>query len=137
VTTVSESLRAPAEIPQKWYQRLIARAVASRFWPARLCFHRNPSLPFNDRQHCYACGASRAYVLNFEYEDGTAGVFIGPWKRPSLPAAQDARRVAARHLVDNAVAGLLDGRRAILNPGSESPLFQRRSVAAQSEAVAR
>ena len=65
-----------------YISRLIARAVASRFWPVRYCRHNNPSLPFNDRQHCYACGASRAYVLNFKYEDGQAGVFIGPWKRP-------------------------------------------------------
>jgi hypothetical protein len=103
VTTISESLRAPAEMPQKGYVKLIARAVASRFWPARLCFHRHLGIPVNNRQNCMDCGATRLYLFHSDFEHADAGIVTGPWTRPSLPA-QDAHRIVARNLLTDAVA---------------------------------
>jgi hypothetical protein len=131
--TLDESLRAPAESSKFSLFQLIQALIASRFWPTRLCFHKQVTLPINNRQHCLGCGASRLYLFDMDFEHADAGIEIGPWKRPALHN-QDAHRVVASRLIDNAVAAgrrQLDGRSAILNPGSENSLFQRRDLSAR------
>ena len=132
---LSDKHRAPAETPKEprvsalnW---LLSR-TADLFFP---CRHHRITLPYNDRQHCLDCGASRLYFFQSDFEHSDAGIQVGPWKRPTRPV-QDARRVAASHLVDNALAARprsstpppapRNGREAILQPGADNPLFQPR-----------
>lgn len=91
---LDESLRAPAELPKMGLRRLISAAVASRFWPTRLCLHRHTTLPFSNRQTCLDCGSSRLYLFHTDFEHADAGITTGPWKRPSLPH-NTAAQVAA------------------------------------------
>ncbi len=84
-----------------------------------------PSIPINDHQTCLDCGATRLYLFHTDFEHADAGIFIGKWKKAVRP--QSAHRVIAKTLIDNAIIPArrpLDGRAAVLNPGSESALFQ-------------
>lgn len=143
---LDESHRASAEITQTGHVSalnwLLSRA-ADFLFP---CRHKNTTLPYNDRQHCLDCGASRLYIFHSDFEHADAGIFIGPWKRHTAPA-QDAHRVVASKLIDNAIANYplgrtpanvpMNGREAILFAGADSPLFkpQRRAARTSIERV--
>jgi hypothetical protein len=106
--------------------RLLSRA-ADLLFP---CRHKHTTLPFNERQHCLDCGASRLYIFNSKFENSRAGIFMGPWRKNRVHA-QAANRVVAEKLIANAIAPRAvaheqDGRGAVLNPGKDNPLFQRR-----------
>lgn len=144
--TLDESHRAPAEITQTGHVSalnwLLSRA-ADILFP---CRHKNTTLPYNDRQHCLDCGASRLYIFHSDFEHADAGIFIGPWKRHAAPT-QDAHRVVATKLIDNAITHgplgrtpanvPMNGREAILFAGADSPLFkpQRRAARTTLERV--
>ncbi len=82
---------------------MIETAVASRFWPTRFCLHHHLSIPVSNRQNCLDCGASRFYLFHSDFEHADAGITIDPWQRPSH-IAQDAHRVVASNLIDNAIS---------------------------------
>lgn len=134
---LDESGRAPAESPKMGLSGALATAITWLLWPVIGCRHRNTTLPYNDRQTCLDCGSSCLYLFHSDFEHADAGIFIGPWKRHTAPA-QDAHRVVASKLIDNATRGPLgrtpanvpmNGREAILFAGADSPLFkpQRRA----------
>ncbi len=61
------------------------------------CRHRNITLPFNDHQTCFDCGASRLYLFNPEfYLNGITytPIFIGLWKKacPDMDPVETAVR---------------------------------------------
>jgi hypothetical protein len=94
------------------------------------CRHRNITLPFNNRQTCLDCGATRLFIFDTGFETATAGIFRGPWRK-AKPASIWPPAPALLHnahhplSVGNPENVSLDGRASILNPGSESPLFQK------------
>ena len=121
--TLKNHLRAPADSPKTGLGRALGTALTWLLWPVIGCSHRNITLPYNDHQTCLDCGATRLYLFHTDFEHADAGIFIGKWKKSAL----SAHRVIARTLIDNAIIPArrpLDGRAAILNPGSESALFQ-------------
>ncbi len=121
--TLEKPSSAPAEIPRTGYvstlNRLLSRVADLLFY----CRHKHRTLPFNDRQHCLDCGSSRLYIFRSHFESADAGILIGKWRRPARP--QTAHRVIAKTLMANAMAPV-DGRAAVLNPGSENSLFRPR-----------
>ncbi len=123
--TLKKSLRAPADLPKTGIFEPVAAVLTWLLWPVIGCRHRNPSIPINDHQTCLDCGATRLYLFHTDFEHADAGIFIGKWKKAVRP--QSAHRVIAKTLIDNAIIPArrpLDGRAAVLNPGSESALFQ-------------
>lgn|GEM_PF-3067423 len=103
--TLSETFKAPAETPKTGLSRLLEAAITSRFWPTRLCLHRNLSIPVSNHQNCLDCGASRRYSFLTDFEHADAGIDIGPWQRAAyFYLAQDAHRVVASNLIDDAIA---------------------------------
>jgi hypothetical protein len=93
---------------RRWQRqaKVLRLIVAALTWPFRFAFgcrHPHPTLPYNDHQTCLDCGAARTYAYTPD------GIFIGRW----------------RHVTTTTVRPGRDGRSAILNPGADSPLFQR------------
>lgn len=125
--TSGNLLRAPAETPKIGVWPAFAAVLTWLFWPVIGCRHRNLTLPYNDQQTCLDCGSSRLYLFHTDFEHADAGIFIGKWRKPVCP--QSAHRMIAKTLIANAIAPL-NGRAAILNPGSENALFQPRNCKA-------
>jgi len=119
-----KSLRAPANWPQKALNAAKTCMVAV-FGPLFGCPHKHVTLPFNDHQHCLDCGASRLYLFHSNFKRADAVIEVGDWKKHVYP--QNAHRVVARKLIERAIVpSAINGRSAVLNPGGENPLFQRR-----------
>ena len=71
------------------------------------CAHRHVTLPYNDRQTCLDCGASRLYIYNTEmYLVGLTDtpIFKGRWKK-AVPAAITIHSAAAAPKPETAVQG--------------------------------
>jgi hypothetical protein len=114
----------------RWQRKAKVRGliVAALTWPFRFAFgcrHSRPTLPFNNRQTCLDCGATRLYIYNSDFEHANAGIIIGKWRKHAL-VQQDTRKVIAEKLIANAITPKpRDGRSAVLNPGADHPLFRR------------
>jgi len=121
-------LRAPAEVTLTGYvsgllNRFFTR-LADWIFP---CRHHNLSLPYNGRQRCLDCGASRLYIFNSDFATGKAGIRTGPWRHDKpLPIQSAGRDFHASLTTGSYLRRPLNGREAILNPGADSPLFQPR-----------
>ncbi|HZP03438.1 MAG TPA: hypothetical protein VFB43_00965 [Terracidiphilus sp.] len=59
--------------------RGVLRGIARLFHRPIECRHERNSLPYNDRQHCLECGASRRYKYT------QTGISTGPWEVPLPP----------------------------------------------------
>lgn len=70
------------------------------------------SLPYNERQRCLQCGASRSYRFT------RRGISKGQWRRDPRPITQFAREMG-RDRNPNDVVPNVDGRTAILLAGEQ------------------
>ena len=92
------TLRAPAEVTRTGYRsalQTVLTRLADFFFP---CRHSHLSLPFNNRQTCLDCGATRLYLFQADFEHADAGIFIGKWRK----ATDTVRRGNARKLLHKA-----------------------------------
>jgi hypothetical protein len=101
VRTLQNPLRAPAEIPQTGYVSAIKRLLMRVADCLIFCRHKTVTLPYNNRQTCLDCGATRRYLYHSDFEHADAGITVGKWRK-AVPA-QNAHRMVAKRLIENAM----------------------------------